>query len=159
MISMIREACISDFNAISNLENQVFRMHLNAHPDMIKPRKEAFDREYFESCLNDEKIKIFVFEENNEILGHCITRQWEYENHHMFYDMKILEINDLCVDEKSRGKNIGRRLFEHAKDYAKEIGAVRLELMVWAFNKNAREFYEHLGMSERISRMEIIIEP
>jgi len=155
---MIREACLSDFNAIYNLENQIFYMHLNARPDMIKPKKEPFGRDYFENCLNDEKVKIFIFEENGEILGHCMTRQWEYDNHHMFYDMKILEINDLCVDEKARGKNIGRQLFNRAKEYAKEIGAIRLELTVWGFNKNARKFYEHLGMSERTIRMEMIIE-
>ena len=155
---MIREACMSDFDAISNLENQVFYMHLNARPDMINLKKKPFGRDFFEKSLKDEKIKIFVFEENEEILGHCITRQWELNNHHMFYDMKILEIDDLCVDEKARGKNIGRRLFDQAKDYAKEIDAAHVELMVWSFNKNARQFYEHLGMSERISRMEMIIE-
>ena len=155
---MIREACISDFNAISNLESQVFYMHLNARPDMIKPRQQPFERDYFESCLNDENVKIFVFEDNGEILGHCITRKLEYNNHHMFYDTVILEINDLCVDEKVRGKNIGRQLFNRAKDYAKETGAARLELTVWNFNKNAREFYEHLGITERTIRMEMIIE-
>ena len=154
---MIREACLSDFDAISNLESQVFRIHLNARPDMIKP-KEPFKRDYFEACLNDENIKIFVFEENGGILGYCITRKWGYVNHHLFYDMTILDINDMCVDEKARGKNIGRRLFNQAKEYAKEIGAAKIELSVWNFNKNARKFYERLGMKERISRMEIIIE-
>ena len=155
---MIREACLSDFSAISALESQVFNMHFNARPDMIKPRDEPFSREYFESCLNDEGVKIFVFEHGADILGHCITRKVELRNHHMFYDATFLEIADLCVDEKMRGENIGRQLFDRAKEYAKEIGAVRLELMVWRFNENARQFYEYLGMSERISRMELIIE-
>ena len=155
---MIREACPSDFDAISNLEYQIFHLHINARPDMIKPRSEPFGKDYFEKCLKDENIKIFVYIENEKILGHCITKQWTYDNHHMFYDMKLLEIDDLCVDENARGKNIGRQLFNRARDYAKEIGAARLELMVWGFNKNARQFYEHLGMSERISRMELIIE-
>ena len=60
---MIREACLSDFNAIFNLEHQVFNMHLDARPDMIKPEP-PFNRDYFETCLNDENMKIFVFEEN-----------------------------------------------------------------------------------------------
>jgi len=132
-------------------------MHLNARPDMIKS-KMPFDRDYFESSLNDVNVKIFVYEENGEILGYCITKKWGYNNHHLFYDMTILNINDMCVDEKARGKNIGRQLFNRAKDYAKEIGAAKIELSVWNFNKNARQFYEHLGMKERISRMEIIIE-
>ena len=154
---MIREACISDFNAISNLEKQVFHIHLNARPDMIKPEL-PFNKDYFESSLNAENAKIFVYEENGAILGYCITKKWGYNNHHLFYDMTILDINDMCVDEKARGKNIGRQLFNRAKDYAKEIGAAKIELSVWNFNKNARQFYEHLGMTERISRMEFIIE-
>ena len=154
---MIREACISDFNAISNLERQVFDIHLNARPDMIKPEL-PFNKDYFETSLNDENVKIFVYEENREILGYCITKKWGYSNHHLFYDMTILDINDMCVDEKARGKSIGRQLFNRAKDYAKEIGAAKIELSVWNFNKNARQFYEHLGMAERISRMEFIIE-
>jgi ribosomal protein S18 acetylase RimI-like enzyme len=154
---MIREACISDFAAISNLEKQVFNIHLNARPDMIKP-KMPFNKDYYETSLNDDNVKIFVYEENGEIFGYCITKKWGYSNHHLFYDMTILDINDMCVDEKARGKNIGRQLFNRAKDYAKEIGAAKIELSVWNFNKNARQFYEHLGMAERISRMEIIIE-
>ena len=154
---MIREASISDFTAISDLENQVFQIHLKARPDIIKPEG-PFNKDYFKTRLNDENTKIFVFEENRELLGYCITRIWEYNNHHLFYDMTILEIYDMCVSEKARGKGIGRLLFNHAKDYAKKIGAAKMELSVWSFNKNAREFYESLGLKERTSRMEIFLD-
>jgi ribosomal protein S18 acetylase RimI-like enzyme len=33
-------------------------------------------------------------------------------------------------------------------------GADFIELGVWDFNKNAKEFYEHLGMNVRMDRME-----
>ena len=155
---MIREASLSDFGAISALEGQVFYIHFNARADMLKPKKEPFNRDYFEKCLNDENIKIFVFEESGSILGHCIARKCEIKNHELFRDMTMLEIDVLCVDERARGKSIGRQLFNTVKAYAKEIGVARLELMVWEFNKCARQFYEQLGMSARISRMELIIE-
>ena len=153
---MIRVAIISDFTAIYNLEEQVFNLHLKAHPDMIKSNL-PFSKEYYESLLNDENVKIFVYTEDDEVLGYCITKRIEYDNHHLFYDMTILEINDMCVDEKVRGKNIGRQLFDRAKEYAIEIGATRIELSVWHFNENARNFYKHLGMKERIYRMELIL--
>jgi len=153
---MIREACASDFNAIFDLENQVFQMHLNARPDLIKP-KLPFNQCYFEECLNDEDKKIFVYEEDGNILGYCITQKLEYHGHHIYYDMKVLEINDMCVDENARGKNIGRQLVNRAKEHAREIGAVRLELTVWGFNRNARQFYEHIGMTERTIRMEMSV--
>jgi len=117
-----------------------------------------FNEDYFEASLNDENVKIFVYEEKGEVLGYCLTKKWGYSSHHLFYDMTILDINDMCVDEKVRGKSIGRQLFNRAINYAKEIGAAKIELSVWNFNKNARQFYECLGMTERISRMEMMIE-
>ena len=153
---MVREACISDYDAVSALERQVFHMHLSARPDMIKPEG-PFNKDYFETCLHDEAIKIFVFEENDKILGYCITRQWGYSRHHVFHDMTVLEISDMCVDEQARGKSIGRRLFACAEEYAQEIGAAKIELNVWSFNDNARRFYERLGMKERSRRMEMIL--
>jgi len=107
---------------------------------------------FIQSC-QDENIKIFVSEEAGSVLGYCITRKLEFKDHHMFFDMMILEIVNLCVDEKARGKSIGRQLFERAKEYGNEIRATRLELTVWVFNKNAKQFYEHLGMSERTHRL------
>lgn len=154
---MIREACIKDFAAIFNLEKQVFDIHLKARPDMIK-QKMPFDKDYFETSLSDDNTKIFVYEDSGDVLGYCITKKSVYNNHHLFYDMTILDINDMCIDEKVRGKNIGRRLFNRANEYAKEIGASKIELSVWHFNKDARKFYEKLGMTERISRMEYTVE-
>ena len=157
-MSRIREAIISDFEAISVLENKIFTMHYNARQDMIKPRQAPLDYDYFKKCLTDENMKIFVFDEDGEILGHCFVRRWEHKNHQMFHDMVILEIDDICVDEKAQNKGIGRLLFECVMDYAVEIDAVHLELTVWKFNDKARHFFEHLGMEERICRMEMIIE-
>jgi ribosomal protein S18 acetylase RimI-like enzyme len=154
---MIRDACTSDFDGILNLERQVFQIHLNARPDMIKPLL-PFNQDYFEQCLQDEKKRIYVFEENGSILGYCITIINEYKDNHLYFDHKVLEINDMCVDEKVRGRGIGRQFVDRAKQYAKEVEATRLELMVWSFNRDVRQFYEHLGFSERISRMEMHVE-
>lgn len=152
---MIREADSSDFEAIAALEKQVFDMHKKARPDIVK--KDPFNREYFENCLRDELIRIFVFEEDGSILGHCKTEVWEYNNHPLYGDEIVLGIDSMCVDEKVRGRQIGRHLFDKATSYAQEIGAARLELTVWDFNKNARSFYEHLGMSARTVRMELML--
>jgi len=136
------------------LQNQVFQIHLLARPDMIKPIL-PFNQDYFEKILQDESKKFFIYEESDNTLGYCIIQKLEYKDHHIYHDMMIIEISDMCVDEKARGKNIGQKFVNNAKDYAKEIGASRLELTVWGFNKNARQFYEHLGMIERTIRMEM----
>ena len=155
---MIRNASRSDFAAITALESQIYAIHLHAHPDLIKPQfDEGLFHEYLEECLDDDNGSIFVFEENGEILGYCITRKRKYRNHRLFFDMLSLELDDICVDEKARGRQIGTQLFEAAKAYAAEIGASHLELTVWEFNKNARRFFERQEMTPRLTRMELDI--
>jgi ribosomal protein S18 acetylase RimI-like enzyme len=50
--------------------------------------------------------------------------------------------------------NEGKKLFEEVKNYAKEINANFIELMVWDVNQDAKKFYENMGMKTRITRME-----
>jgi len=131
-------------------------MHITARSDLFK-NEHFYTQDFFEDSLQDDSKKIFVFEESGNILGYCATYTRDYNNHIAFYDTKILTIESIGVCENARGKGIGRQLFGRAKAYAKEIGATRVELNVWAFNKNAKEFYEHLGFTEKSSTMEMKI--
>ena len=63
-------------------------------------------------------------------------------------------IGDLCVKSECRGRGIGTQLYRAMKEQAREMGLARIELMVWAFNEDAKRFYEKLGMSVRSDTME-----
>ena len=155
---MIREAGKADFDKVFMLEAQVYDLHLAAYPDMISPKlDQGIFREYYEDCLDGINGKTFVYELDGEVLGYCVTRKREIKNHRLFFDMIVLELDDICVDQKARGKQVGKRLFEAAKSYADEIGASRMELTVWEFNKHARHFFELQGMTPRLTRMELAI--
>jgi GNAT superfamily N-acetyltransferase len=62
-------------------------------------------------------------------------------------NMRTAYLEDLVVDEEHRNQGYGKALFDAAESVARVWGAERLDLMVWAFNDSAREFYEHMGMS------------
>ena len=51
-------------------------------------------------------------------------------------------LEDLWVEPAWIGRGVGRLLFEHAADRARELGARRLE---WEAEPNATGFYEHMG--------------
>jgi ribosomal protein S18 acetylase RimI-like enzyme len=72
--------------------------------------------------------------------------------------MKIIEIDDICIDQRCKKRGIGKLFFEEAKRLAKEINAKFIELMVWEFNQDAIRFYEKMGMETRMKRMEYKIE-
>jgi GNAT superfamily N-acetyltransferase len=51
-------------------------------------------------------------------------------------------LEDLWIDPPWIGRGVGRLLFEHVAERARELGARRLE---WEVEPNARGFYERLG--------------
>jgi len=150
---LIRIANESDIKKIMVLEEQAFKIHSEARPDLIGKHTVNI-----KSIIEDNNREIFVAEDKNEIVGFCIVSIFEIKNHFMYHDMINIEIDDLCVDEKYRQKGVGKKLFEKVKLYGKEKGAQYITLTVWDFNKNAKIFYEHLGMKTRMSRMELKIE-
>jgi ribosomal protein S18 acetylase RimI-like enzyme len=153
---LIRIANIGDIEKILVLEKQVYEIHSKARPDWIN--KFPLNYNYIEDLLQNNNNKIFLAEENGKIIGFCIINIRKIKEHHLFHDMKILEIDDICIDQKCRKRGIGKLFFEEAKRVAKEINAKFIELMVWEFNQDAIKFYEKMGMKTRIRRMEYQIE-
>ena len=68
-----------------------------------------------------------------------------------------LYIDDICVDEKARGKHIGKALFEYVKAFAKEKGCYNITLHVWECNPGAVAFYKALGMKPQFTSMEMVL--
>lgn len=58
---------------------------------------------------------------------------------------KCVWIEDLFVVEKYRSKGIGRRLLEKARNIALEHNCARVDWHVRRVNKNAQQFYTHMG--------------
>ena len=90
-------------------------------------------------------------------MGYCFCIFQKHENDNVLTDIKTLYIDDLCVDEKLRGRHIGKELFEFAKSFAKENGCYNLTLNVWNCNPSAMKFYKAQGMSEQKICMEQLL--
>ncbi len=54
-------------------------------------------------------------------------------------------LEDLIVQERSRGQGLGRRLLEASIQWAESIGAKRLHWEVLDWNQTAIDFYEGVG--------------
>ncbi len=146
---MIRPAQISDAPAIMLLLKQVGAIHHNMRPDLFGEQKYTEDE--LSTLFGDENAPIFVYEEDGKVLGHLFLTINEYSM------IKSLYINDFCVDENARGKGIGTKLYEFAKDYAKEIGCYNLTLCVWEGNDNAKAFYDKMGLGVQRTIREVIL--
>jgi ribosomal protein S18 acetylase RimI-like enzyme len=72
-------------------------------------------------------------------------------------DIKTLYIDDICVEETARGRQIGKALYEHILAYARSEGFYNVTLNVWCCNEGAMRFYEAMGMQPQKVGMETIL--
>ena len=153
---MIRKVQKEDIKRIIKLLHQVNMVHHVLRPDLFKPYTTKYNEQELASLLNDENKPIFVYVDET-VLGYAFCQVSEIKDHHLLEDIKTLYIDDICVDEKARGKHIGKALYEHVLDYAKSIGCNNITLNVWEGNDPAWHFYKDMGMQVQKTTMEIIL--
>ncbi len=153
----IRRAEKKDLDGINNLLRQVLEVHHNGRPDIFKANAKKYTDDELMVIIGDDQRPIFVAEDNGKIAGYafCIFQQHIANN--ILTDIKTLYIDDLCVDEKIRGKHIGRSLYEYVLDFAKREGCYNVTLNVWALNKSALGFYEKMGLVPQKIGMEKLL--
>ena len=124
---MIRKAAKRDVQAIIELLHQVDMVH-----HVIRPDK-------------------------GQVLGHAFCMITEVKDDKLLQNIKTLYIDDICVDEKARGKHVGTALYKFVCDYAKSIGCNNITLNVWEGNNPALSFYRNMGMKVQKTTMEIFV--
>ncbi|MBP1564690.1 MAG: GNAT family N-acetyltransferase [Oscillospiraceae bacterium] len=154
----IRRAKTDDISGVNKLLRQVLMVHHNIRADIFKPDVKKYTDEQLKDIFCDENKPVFVAtDESQNIVGYvfCIIKQ--HIGNNIFTDIKTLYIDDLCVDEEKRGMHTGKKLYEYALDYARNIGCYNVTLNVWSGNDTAVRFYEKCGMTPQKIEMEKIL--
>jgi ribosomal protein S18 acetylase RimI-like enzyme len=153
---MIRKANKNDIGRIIELLHQVNMVHHEIRPDLFKSYTTKYNEQELEALLDNDSKPIFVYDDG-EVLGHAFCQITDVKSHKLLQDAKTLYIDDICVDEKARGKHVGKALYEFVRDYAKSIGCYNMTLNVWEGNDPALSFYKNMGMKIQKTGMEEII--
>ena len=157
-MNSVRKAQIKDISRIMELLVQVDMVHHNGRPDIFKGPATKYNEEQLEKIINDRTTPVFVcVDEDDRAIGHafCIHKQVKEDS--VLTDIKTLYIDDICVDEMTRGKHVGTALYEHVIDYAKKEGFYNVTLNVWSCNPGAVKFYESLGFVPQKIGMEMVL--
>jgi len=154
----IRFAEKKDIPAIIRLLQQVGQVHHRIRPDLFRSGAQKYDEAALAQLLQDSRHPIFIAEESGQVLGYCFCILEETTGHPVLQDNRTLYIDDLCVDETSRGKHVGQALYNHACAYARELRCNSLTLNVWFGNDSAMAFYEKQGLKPRKIYMEMDLE-
>lgn len=154
----IRKAEEQDCPEIMELLHQVNDIHADGRPDLFIHGCTKYTPDELAGILKNPDTPVFVAINDAGILtGYCFCIVEDHSESHILRKVKTLYIDDLCVSEKFRGRHVGRTIYAHVKEYAKENGFHNITLNVWARNTGAIKFYESLGMQIQKIGMEELL--
>ncbi|MBQ7637809.1 MAG: GNAT family N-acetyltransferase [Clostridia bacterium] len=157
MNNTVRRAEEKDIPAVMELLKQVNLVHYEGRPDLFKPATKYTEDELRRIIDNDQTPVFVCADENGRVLGHGFCVLQRPENTRLLKDILTLYIDDICVDEKARGMHVGKMIYEHITEYARQIGCYNVTLNVWSCNPGAIKFYESLGLTPYKIGMETIL--
>ena len=153
----VRRAQEQDIPRLIDLLHQVLDLHAKGRGDIFRPGTTKYNPDQLREMLKDETAPIFVLtDETGTVQGYamCMVEQSDSEN---LWPRTTVFIDDLCVDERCRGKHYGMQLYEAVKAYAKSIDAYHITLNVWTCNPDAIAFYQKIGLKPMKEVMEEIL--
>ena len=154
---LIRRAEISDIPDILRLLTQVCNVHQEIRPDIFKRDGVKYTASDLTALLADESRPVWCALEDGIFLGYCFCQWEETPEGSAVFPRREMYIDDLCVDENTRGRGVATALFHHVTAVARDAGADFVTLNVWQGN-SALNFYEKMGMKPRKIFMDLPLE-
>ena len=144
----VRRAREKDLSGVHELLNQVLSVHAAGRPDIFRAGTRKYTDAELLAMFEDDAHPVFVaVGDDGAVLGHAFCELQDYRQSNSWQPILSLYIDDICVDEKSRGKHVGTALYQHVIDFAREKGCHNVTLNVWECNPGARAFYDAMGMT------------
>jgi diamine N-acetyltransferase len=143
--AFIRSARFDDYAQACRLNDALDELHRDRLPWMFKtpdvqPRSEA----YFSALIDREDSAVFVADAG-QIVGIAFGLLRSAPEFPVFRQQRWGVLDGLVVDPTWRRRGIGKRLTHAVEEWAFASGAPWIELNVYEFNTEARQFYEALG--------------
>ena len=158
MQTTIRRAEEKDMPRLADLLLQVAAIHHAGRPDLFRPASRKYTDDELRSIVADEQTPVFVaVDEADMVQGYAFCAFQRPRSGHVLTDVLTLYIDDLCVDERVRGRHIGKALYRAVVDFARRHGCHNVTLNVWSCNESAMRFYEQMGLRPQKIGMELVL--
>ncbi|MBR2281437.1 MAG: GNAT family N-acetyltransferase [Spirochaetales bacterium] len=142
----VRRAIQCDVPSIIELLKQVNKVHYDGRPDLFRLATKYTEEELSGIIENDRSPVFVCVDGDGVVLGHGFCVFQRPENTNLLQDILTLYIDDICVDQASRGRHVGSAIYEHIIEFARQSGCYNVTLNVWSCNPGAMRFYEKLGL-------------
>lgn len=136
---MIRELTINDFEIVESIIARLHKLHVDNRPDFYVENEHPINKKEYKAMLNNQDKINIAYVADGKIAGVCLATIKDRIE-------KSIYIDDIFMLEEFRHQGIGTKLSKQVESIANDIGAKRIGLTVWQFNKTAVKFYKSLGM-------------
>ena len=143
----IRKLVETDYDQVIELYTHLDEFHVLARPDcfVYRERDKIYPTDAFvHNLAYPGGLDLGAFD-NELLIGIVSATLWEESN--MRKDLKTVCLDNIYVLPTYRRRGIAAKLFAEVELWAKEQGAIRLDLHTWNFNKGAIAMYESMGMT------------
>lgn len=153
----IRLATEKDVDRLQDLLLSVQNLHAEGRPDVFIYGTRKYTDKNVREIITGENTPVYVGVIDGEVMAYAFCEIKISKGTQNLKPLKTFYIDDLCVDEKFRGKGFGTAIYNYVKERAKESGCYHLTLNVWHLNQSAVRFYQKLGMKPLKSTMEQVL--
>ncbi len=151
----VRQAKDTDLEALLALNAFVQQQHADALPRLFKALTEPQQiKDAFKKFVSDPNSLVLLAEET-ELAGYLFAQFQNHPANWARFELKLLYIQHLTVTPMFRRRGIATKLLSAALDAARSRGIERMELDVWSFNSEAKNFYLKNGFKVFNERMTI----
>ena len=153
----IRYAREGDIPRLGELLEQVCRVHNRARPDLFREGGRKYSGGELRQILREASRTVLVAEEEGEVVGYAFCEYQRQSGRGAMKEMSTLYLDDLCVDERCRGRGAGKALYQAVLGLARAAGCYNVTLNVWEGNESARRFYDKMGLAVQKTCLEAIV--
>ena len=148
---MLELARSDDREAVNALALQTHAMHVAWRPDLYEMVPELYPEERFLEAVKQRQL--YVARIGGVVAGYALLKIRNYDWPGVVR-RKVMEIDELCVDELCRGQGIGTEILQDIHALARAFRCTDLQLGVYPQNDDAVGFYQKCGFTIRSITMQ-----
>ena len=148
----VRRATPGDVAEIAGLALEIQDVHVAGRPDLFKPGGVESIAEIAHRIVTAGEF-YWVATLGDTPVGYAFARLVEEPESRWRYAARTLVLDQMGVAKGHRSRGVGEALWNAVREAAAEERVERVVLNVWAFNRDARRFYERLGFRSFHERM------
>ena len=147
---IIRKATLNDLPQIQELNNQLFELELaNFDKHLIKGWPLSPEgKQYFQDAINQGYVIVAETKIKKEGASHVVGYLLAEETSIPYYNFKIAELCNMCVDSQYRKQGIGNALYKEFEKHFTAQGIAHFIVTASYKNESAKAFYKKMGFEE-----------